>query len=132
MKHDILGIARRWVTDMESGRIAEKQEEYYSEFIQLTEYPNLLNTRITSSDYVTLLQRSEQGSKILTRQSYEIQKEYVSENTVIMEVIWRGSFSIPIGQTPPGRELKAYFVVFLEFEGDKVIKQRNYYCFEPF
>jgi hypothetical protein len=132
MKHDILGIARRWVTDMGSGRIAEKQQEYYSQSIQLTEYPNLLNSRITSSDYTTLLQRSEQGSKILTRQSYDIQKEYVSGDTVIMEVIWKGSFSIPVGQTPPGRELKAYFVVFLEFEGDKVVRQRNYVCFEPF
>jgi hypothetical protein len=132
MKHDILGIARRWVTDMGSGRIAEKQQEYYSQSIQLTEYPNLLNSRITSSDYTTLLQRSEQGSKILTRQSYDIQKEYVSGDTVIMEVIWKGSFSIPVGQTPPGRELKAYFVVFLEFEGDKVVRQRNYDCFEPF
>jgi hypothetical protein len=132
MKHDILGIARRWVTDMVSGKIVEKQQEYYSESIQLTEYPNPLNARITTSDYVTLLQRSEQGSKILTRQSYDIQKEYVSGNTVIMEVIWTGSFSIPVGETPPGRELKAYFVVFLEFDGDKIVKQRNYDCFEPF
>lgn len=132
MKYDILEIARSYLRDMAGNNIAGRHAEYYAHNVEQTEYPNRLNARVTISDYQTLLQRSEQGKKIITRQSYEIQKEYVSGNTVILEVIWKGSFSMPIGGTPPGRELKAYFVLFLEFDGGKIIKQRNYDCFEPF
>jgi hypothetical protein len=132
MRHNILEVARQFLRDMAAGKMIEKQDEYYALSIEQIEFPNRLNSKMEISDYETLLQRSKQGEKILTKQAYEIQKEYVVGNTVIMEVIWKGAFSIPVGETPPGRELKAYFAVFLEFNGSKIVKQRNYDCFEPF
>lgn len=132
MKYDILQIARMHLRDIVAGKAGNELAKYYAENIEQTEYPNRLNANLTLSDYQTLLQRSEQGKKIIVSQSYEIKKEYVSGNTVILEVIWKGTFSIPIGETPPGRELKAYFAIFMEFEGGKIVKQRNYDCFELF
>lgn len=40
--------------------------------------------------------------------------------------------AIPFGNKKAGDEMVAYFAQFYEFEGDKIIKQRNYDCFETF
>jgi hypothetical protein len=66
-----------------------------------------------------MLERSEKGKKILIRQEYNIQKEYVTANTVILEVNWVGVFSIPIGKVQPGQPLKANFALFMEIENGK-------------
>ena len=78
------------------------------------------------------MDRAEKGKQILKSQSYDVQREFVSGNTVIFEVVWRGAFAIPIGKTPAGEEIKAFFALFIEFENGKILTQRNYDCFAPF
>ncbi|WP_080055368.1 nuclear transport factor 2 family protein [Spirosoma aerolatum] len=129
---DILTLAKQHLEDIAKGKAGLELAGYYAETIQQIEYPNQLNVNGGVSDYGTLIERSEKGKHIVVSQSYDVQKEYVSSNTVILEVIWKGVFSIPIGQTPPGREIKAHFALFMEFEGGKIVRQRNYDCFDAF
>ena len=72
-----------------------------------------------------MVQGFEKGKNVLKKQTYEVVKSYEVENTVIIEAIWRGELAIPIGSKAAGDEMKAYFAQFFEFEGDKIIKQRN-------
>jgi hypothetical protein len=51
---------------------------------------------------------------------------------VIIEAIWTGTLAIPLGNIPIGGQMKAWFAQFYEFKDGKIIKQRNYDCFEPF
>ncbi|GAB4033028.1 nuclear transport factor 2 family protein [Spirosoma gilvum] len=129
---DILAIAKQHLNDIANGKAGLELAGYYSQTIQQIEYPNRLNVNGGISDYQTLIERSEKGKHIVISQSYDIQNEYVSGHTVILEVIWTGVFAIPIGQTPAGGELKAHFALFIEFEEGKIVRQRNYDCFDAF
>jgi ketosteroid isomerase-like protein len=39
---------------------------------------------------------------------------------------------VPVGALTPGAEMRAHFAVFLDFRDGKIVRQRNYDCFEPF
>jgi ketosteroid isomerase-like protein len=41
-----------------------------------------------------------------------------------------GTLAVPFGSFPVGSQMKAFFAVFLEFREGKIIRQRNYDCFE--
>ena len=113
MKQDILQIAKNHLRDLAEGKSGADLAVYFSKDIEQTEFPNRLNPKGGKSDYSTMLERSEKGKKILTRQEYNIQKEYVSGNTVVLEVNWLGIFSIPIGKIQPGQPLRANFALFM-------------------
>lgn len=57
---------------------------------------------------------------------------YESGDTVILECLWVGTLGVPIGALGVGGEMRAHFAVFLEFRDGKIVRQRNYDCFEPF
>lgn len=42
-----------------------------------------------------------------------------------------GTLAVPFGSIAAGGQMKAYFAVFLECQGDKIVRQKNYDCFEP-
>nr|WP_205685620.1 nuclear transport factor 2 family protein [Flavipsychrobacter stenotrophus] len=69
---------------------------------------------------------------MLQKETYEVVNSYEHSNTVIIEAIFRGTLAIPVGNIPVGGEMKAYFAQFYEFKDGKIIKWRNYDCFEPF
>jgi len=129
---NILSIAKRHLQDIEAGKTGLELARFYDERIVQTEYPNRLNPNGGSSNYNTLIERSEKGKHIIVKQSYDIINEYTAGNTVILEVTWTAVLSIPIGQTAAGQEIKANFALFMEFENGKIIRQRNYDCFAPF
>lgn len=116
----------------EEGKTGDELETFYAKEILHTEYPNTLTKNLTTRDLRALKEASEKGSKIMQSQRYELVKAYESGNTVIIEAIWTATIAIPIGSIPAGGEMKAYFAQFFEFEQGKIIRQRNYDCFEPF
>jgi ketosteroid isomerase-like protein len=59
-------------------------------------------------------------------------KSYTIGNSVIIEAVWTGTLAMPLGSIPIGGQLKANFAQFFEFADGKIIRQRNYDCFEPF
>jgi ketosteroid isomerase-like protein len=52
-------------------------------------------------------------------------------DTVALELQWTGTLAIPMGSLPVGGAMRARFAVFLEFRGDKIARQHNYDCFDP-
>lgn len=129
---EILLIARNLLADLAAGKSGSEIAKYFSPAIRQIEYPNMLNVHGGISDIKTIIDRADKGKQIVTSQSYDIQREFVSGNTVIIEVVWRGTFTLPIGKTPPGEEIKAFFALFMEFENGKIVVQRNYDCFAEF
>ena len=128
---EILTLAQKQAEE-KARQLSEELAAYFNPAIRQIEYPNLLNPHGGISDFKTLMDRAEKGKQILKSQSYDVQREFVSGNTVIFEVVWRGAFAIPIGKTPAGEEIKAFFALFIEFENGKILTQRNYDCFAPF
>jgi hypothetical protein len=100
--------------------------------IEQIEFPNAItkNTAIRKLD--DLRKGAEKGKSVLLKEEYEILRSFSCANTVIMEVTWTGTLAVLMGKIPVGGQMKAHFARFFEFKDEKIIKIRNYDCFEPF
>ena len=67
----------------------------------------------------------------MQRQRFELLSAVEGPDSVALELRWTGTVSVPLGSLRPGDDMRARFAVFLEFEGDRIRRQRNYDCFEP-
>ena len=119
--------------DIEKGITANFVEKYYAPDATQTEQPNLLTPHGTVYKVADIKKGTLTGGKgILSSQRIDISKIYQSGHTVIAEALWIGTLALPIGQIPIGGQMKAHITRIFEFENGKIVRQRNYDCFEPF
>jgi len=52
------------------------------------------------------------------------------QGRVALEAEWVGTLAAAFGTIPAGGQMKAFLAVFLDFRDGKIIKQRNYDCYE--
>ncbi len=96
------------------------------------EFPNALVPTGARRTLDELREANERGRDVLTSETYEIVNLVEAGDLVACEVLWRGVLAVPLRGLKPGDVMKARFGVFFEFAGDKIRRQRNYDCFEPF
>ncbi len=132
MSNNNLELAIRFIEVIGEGKSGKELNEFYDESALQIEYPNLLTKRIIKRNLSEIKDASISGKKVISNQKYEIVKSFSIEDTVIIEAIWSGKLSIPLGKLNAGDELKAYFAQFFEFKDNKIVKQCNYDCFENF
>ena len=129
---DLLQLAYKFIRAIERRESADELRRFYHPEVMQTEYPNLISKNIVLRTRAKLELASEKGKQVLQKETYEIVHSHLSGETVILEVIWRGTLAIPLGQIPVGGEMKAYFAQVFEFKDGKIFRQRNYDCFEHF
>ena len=105
---------------------------YYTPDIVQEEFPNLLSPTGARREMRDLKAAASRGQEVLRSEAYEILSLVEAGDVVAIEVLWRGVLAVPLRTLQPGDELRARFAAFFEFEGDKIRRQRNYDCFEPF
>lgn len=119
-------------------RMLEKQESadeflnFYHPDIEKTEFPNAITKNTTVRTLQDLKDAFGKGSKLLTKQEYEVKNLVSAGDTVVLECIWRGTLAIPLGSIPAGGQMTAHFAQIFEFKDGRIYRQRNYDCFEPF
>jgi ketosteroid isomerase-like protein len=96
----------------------------------LEEFANRLTPVVKTRDLAAALEAAERGKRVMSRQKYKIKQEIAEGDRVALEVEWVGTLAVPFGSIPVGGQMKAFFAVFLEFREGKIIRQRNYDCFE--
>ena len=96
------------------------------------EFPNALVPAGARRTIEELRAANDRGRGVLTSETYEIVNLVETENRVACEVLWRGVLAVPLRSLKPGDTMKARFAVFFEFRGNRIRRQRNYDCFEPF
>jgi ketosteroid isomerase-like protein len=96
------------------------------------EFPNALIPTGARRTLADLREANARGRNVMTSEHYEIVTLVEAGDIVACEVLWRGVLAVPIRSLKPGDVMKARFGVFFEFAGDKIRRQRNYDCFEPF
>lgn len=96
------------------------------------EFPNALVPAGARRTLQDLKDAAHRGQDVLSSETYEIVHLLESGDLVAAEVLWRGILAVPLRSLKPGDAMKARFAVFFEFQGDKIRRQRNYDCFEPF
>ena len=132
MQTDLKAIVHNYLSVLQSRETSTELDQFYHPDVIQIEYPNALTKNLTSRSLQDLKAASERGLNVLQKETYEIINSYEHGNTVIVEVIWTGTLNIALGNIPVGGQMKAWFAQFFDFEGDKIIRQRNYDCFEPF
>lgn len=117
---------------VENRTSSSELEKFYHPEVEQIEFSNAIVKTTTFRKLQDLKEGSERGKAILSKESYEIKNLYSTENSVILEAVWTGTLSISIGNLKAGENMTAYFAQFFEFKDDKIYRQRNYDCFEPF
>jgi ketosteroid isomerase-like protein len=127
---DNLSIARRYLEAIESGEPGAPLAFYARDVVQ-EEFPNRLTPKGARRDLTAMRDAGERGRKVMTAQRYEILNAVVNGDHVALEVQWTGTLAVPYESIPAGGAMRAHFAVFLEFRDGKIVRQRNYDCFEP-
>ena len=125
-------LARRYLAAIEAGATGDSLAAFFDSALVQEEFPNRLVPQGATRDLAAVLAGAEQGQKVLAGQSYEIHNTVEQDDTLALEVTWRGRLAVPVGSLASGDEMKARFAVFLEFRDGLILRQRNYDCFDPF
>ncbi|HEY8616209.1 nuclear transport factor 2 family protein [Phenylobacterium sp.] len=105
---------------------------FYADDIVQEEFPNLLAPAGATRTLADLKAANARGQDVLRSESYEIVSLVEQAEVIACEIVWKGVLAIPLRTLKPGDTMQARFAVFFEFDGDKIRRQRNYDCFEPF
>ena len=105
---------------------------FFTEDAVQEEFPNALLPTGARRTLAELREANHRGRGVLRSETYEILNLVETGDIVAAEVLWRGVLAVPLRSLKPGDAMKGRFAVFFEFEGDKIRRQRNYDCFEPF
>jgi len=126
-----VSTVRAYLAALEAGESGDSIARFFARDAIQVELPNRLNPRGGRSDLATLLERSQQGRKLLSRQIYEVRNAVAQGERVAVEALWTGVLAVPLDTLRAGDSMTAHFAIFFEFAGDKIALQRNYDCFEP-
>lgn len=124
-------IARTYLSAIETGETEEFLARFVSPEIEHQEFPNRLNSRGAVSDRRAMKAAAERGRKVISSQRYEIRNIIGEDDRLALEVDWTGTLAIPFESIPVGGTMRAHFAMFLDFKDGKIVRQRNYDCFEP-
>ena len=130
-QNDNILVVREYLKALEDGEAGEGLGRFFTEDARQIELPNKLNPAGGESDLATMKKRSEEGKKLLKKQSYTIKSEIVDGDNVAVEAEWVGILAVPLAGLAEGYEMKAHFAMFFKFENGRIALQRNYDCFEP-
>ena len=132
-----LETARRFLAAIEastdtSSTTTDGADTFYAPDVVQEEFPNRFVPAGARRDLDGLRAAAERGRAVLSGQRFHVRAAYAVGETVILEVLWVGILAIAVGTLSAGQEMRAHFAVFLEFRDGKIVRQRNYDCFEPF
>ena len=128
---DNLVIARRYIAALSSGASADEISQYYSPDVVQEEFPNQLLPKGATRDLEALKAARIRGKALLTAETFEVMHAVASGDRVAMELRWSGTIGVSAGPFKAGQTLRARFAVFMEFRDGRIVRQRNYDCFEP-
>ncbi len=70
------------------------------------------------------------AKKAMSHQKYKIKKEIADLGRVALEGDWVGTLAGAFESVPAGRRMRVFFAMFLDFREGKIVRQRNYDCYE--
>jgi hypothetical protein len=74
----------------------------------------------------------KRGKAMLRSERYEVLETVAAGDLVALQVKWTGVLAIAVGALQPGDQMACESGIFMKFQGDRVVEQHNYDCFEDF
>lgn len=125
-------IAFRYLDALSAFRPTSELDELMTPDMVFTEYPNRIADRGSVRDFATLKASWEKAAKLMRSHRFNVIAAYEQGDTVVLEAQWEGVLAVPLGGLQPGQVMQAHSAMFLDFEGGRIKRQRNYDCFPPF
>jgi len=129
---DNLAVVYEYLQAISSNVPVEELLGFLAPEIVQEEMPNMLKPQGDSRGRAELQRDYERGRQMIASQRYDIQSSIAMGDTVSIEVIWTGRLAVAVGDLPQGAEMRARCAIFFEFQDGKIVRQRNYDCFETF
>lgn len=129
---DNAALARRFIAAVERGATGDALAEFLHDEVEQHELPNRLFADGVRRDRAALLDSAEKGQKVLRSQSYEVLNVVASGEHVAVEMRWRGELAVPLGALKAGAMLTGQFAFFLEVRDGRIVRMRNYDCYDAF
>jgi ketosteroid isomerase-like protein len=131
MTQSLLAIAKAYLRGIEEGDL-DAVIQCYAPHAEQIEWPNRLKSKGDRRGPEQMAADFARGKGLLAAQSYEVLDYAEKENYLILEVLWRATLAVPLGNLAKGDEMVAHSAIAFSFEDGKIVSQRNYDCFEEF
>jgi ketosteroid isomerase-like protein len=121
---DYYGAVQRGATDDALAR-------FYDPDVIQEEFPNRFLPNGATRDLQALTEAAERGRGGMASQEFELLNIVAAGSQVAVEARWSGTLAKAIGPIPAGTVMRARFGQFFEIRDGRIVKQRNYDCFDP-
>ena len=128
---DRLKAARSLLRAIEQGDRAALLGAYAENAVQV-EHPNRLKPKGDRRAPAKMAEDLARGKTLLRSEHYDVLEATVAGDLVALQVKWTGVLDVAVGALQPGDSMICESGIFLKFQGDKIIEQHNYDCFEDF
>jgi len=125
-------LARRFIAAVEAGATGDALAAFLHDRVEQHELPNRLYPDGVRRDRAAILASAEKGRGVLRSQRYEVLDVIASGDRAAVEMRWRGELAVAIGALQPGDVLTGQFAFVLEIEDGRIVRMRNYDCYDPF
>lgn len=109
----------------------QEMEGFFSPDVRQVEMPNAYKPTGAQRDLTALKADIEKAKGIIEGQRYEIVNTVAEGDMVVLEMIWTGVVATDLPSFKKGQEMRAQCVAIFEFSEGKVVRLRNYDCFDP-
>ncbi len=124
-------LIRKFFQAIENGDLDGIVTSYHAD-IKHTEWPNTLRKEGGVSDLEQIKAAFERGKTAVKSQTFHINSLICEGDLVAAEALWRGVLNVGFGKLQSGDVMTAHVCTVFEIRDGKIIRQRNYDCFEPF
>ncbi len=128
---DRVMAARRMLAAIETGDETVLRRIYAENVVQI-EHPNQLKSKGDRRGLDKMMADLKRGRAMLRSEHYDVLDATAAGDTVALQVKWTGVVGVAVGALQPGESMICESAIFLKFQGDRVIEQHNYDCFEDF
>ena len=128
---DRLKAVRSLFAAIEAGDREALLAHYAHDAVQV-EHPNRLKPKGDRRAPAKMAEDLARGKQMLRSEHYEVLEAIVSGDRVALQVVWTGVLAVPVGALKAGDAMTCRSGIFLKFQGDRILEQHNYDCFEDF
>lgn len=129
-EHQNLTTVRRYFKSLEQGEGSEALRAYFTDDVQLCEYPNRLVPTELTRDLDEIIADAERGWELMAEQHYEVRNAVAYGDNVALEIAFRARLRVPFEAYGAGDEMRVSMAMFLTFRDGRICAQRNYDCFD--
>lgn len=104
----------------------------YAETAVQIEHPNRLKPKGDRRAPAKMAEDLARGKTMLRSERYDVLEATAAGDQVALQVRWTGVLDVAVGALNLGDSMLCESGIFLRFQGDKIIEQHNYDCFEDF